>query len=92
MIRELNSGLSSTGSKLGKLHCHLIYVPDQDTHQSASFYPSVLMGTAEFNAWGNTNHVILQWTSIPPYRNQDKLRSDGPHGLYAAFPISLTIQ
>ena len=44
------------------------------------------MGTGEFTAW-----VTLQWTSIPSiascYGNRDKVRPDGPLGLYADFTI-----
>ena len=53
MISAFNSRLSSTGSKPGNDHRHIIYVPGQNAHHSASFYP--LMGTGELNAGGTCN-------------------------------------
>ena len=52
-VGALVSGLSSPGSRLGRVPCWIVFLGKTRYSHSASLHPVVQMGTGEINAGGN---------------------------------------
>jgi len=94
MVSELYSGSSGLGSSPGRGHCvvcswarHLTLTVSLSIQVYKWVLANLMMG------------VTLGWTNVPSrgefssnipscYRNQDKLRPDGPLGSYADFTLN----